>query len=213
MKAHLAKITALTFLLGVASAHSQTLNWASLTQSEIVDSQGVALDENTFVFELGAFDATFVPDQQNIGQWLDHWHVFDTADYSYDSGSATSYFTATENVQNVANYTTMFQGLQGFLWIRNSSGTEYFLANAAQWLFPTLDPGCCKNGEVTTWSVSNLDDDEPIWGSQGDHHGGGEYDAPGPYDIQTHAVPEAGSSLLALLGCGLVMLRRRRANA
>jgi len=215
MKARFTPLLALTFLLGAGSARSQTLNWSSLTGSDIVDSQGIALAQNTYVFELGAFASGFTPEESNISQWTANWRVFDTASYTYDQNTSTGYFTGTENVQNVPGYISMFQGLSAYLFVRNSTDTEFFLARPGDtnaWKFPTLDPGCCPNGEVTTWSVSNLTTDTPIWGTQGGIEGGGS-GILGNYDLQTYAVPETSSSLLALIGGGCFLLRRRRGNA
>lgn len=214
MKSHPAPLIAAIFLIGVVSARSQTLNWASLTGSDIVDSGGNPLD-NTFVIELGAFDPVFVPTEANIDQWGNYWRVFDTADYSY-SPATGGYFTGSVILQDVVSYDSLFAGLTAFLWIRNDSETEHFLATStdkpgiAEWEFPALDPECCPSGSITTWSVSNFGTDVPLWGSQGDQHGGGEREAPGPFDIQTHVVPEPASALLALLGLGFAVTRRRR---
>lgn len=215
MKEHLSKLVALTFVCVTASASSQTLNWASLTGSQIVDSQGAALD-NTYVFELGAFDVGFIPNQSNMGIWGSKWHVFDTAAYS-NTVQDGAYFTGTANLQDVANYGSLFQGLTAYIWVHNAADTEYFLASAsakpgiAEWKFGALDPECCANGEVTTWSVSNLDTDTPVWGSQLDKHSPGVYNGTGgPYDLQTHVVPEPSVSLLALLAGGLCLVRRRK---
>ncbi len=191
----------------VPAIYSQTLNWGSLTNSTIVDSQGTPLD-NTFVFEIGAFDPSFTPTQSNIGQWSNHWHAFDAASYAYNP-TDLGYFTGTENLQNVSNYSSMFEGLSAFLWVRNSGSTEEFLATTSSWSFPALDTGCCPT-DVTTWSVSDLVADVPIWGGHDDLHGGGNYTAPGPFDLQTHAVPEPGSCILTLVGCGILLLHRRR---
>lgn len=205
-----AKTLALLMFLGMATARSQTLNWASLTQSDIVDSYGDALD-NTFVIQLGAFTEGFEPDTDNIGSWSTNWRVFDTADYSY-SPEQLGYFTGTMDVQDVPSYSSLFAGLKAYIWIRNSSDTEYFLASTSsgKWEFPALDPDCCPNGEVTTWSVSDLNTDSPVWGAQLGIQGGGESTAPSYFDIQTHAVPEPTFSLLLLLGSSFVMIRRRR---
>jgi hypothetical protein len=215
MKVKISKLIAFACLVSTASAGSQTIDWASLTGSQIVDSEGEALD-NTFVFELGAFTAGFTPNESNLGDWGSYWHVFDTAEYSNNSLEG-GYFTGSQNLQNVTNYSTLFQGMAAYIWIRNGSETEYFLANASaklgisEWKFPELDANCCANGEVTTWSVSNLDTDTPVWGSQLEQHGGGEHDASGgPYDIQTHAVPEPAAPVMMLFVCGLGLLRRRR---
>ncbi len=214
MKLHLAKLIAVFFGVSVFAAHSQTLNWSSLTGSDIVDSGGSPLD-NSFVIELGTFDPTFVPDETNIDHWGDYWRVFDVADYSYSPLSG-GYFTGTQDVQDVTDYASMLAGLSAYIWIYNDTKSEHFLASSSDkmgvpnWEFPALDPGCCPNGEVTTWSVSNFQNDVPVWGSQGDNHGGGEYSAPGPFDIQTHVVPEPASALLAMLGFSFALIRRRR---
>jgi hypothetical protein len=211
---HPSRLIAALLLLGAITARSQTLNWGSLTGSDIVNSQGDPLD-NTFLFELGAFDAGFIPEESNSGEWTAHWNVFDTAAYSY-STEGSGYFTGKQDVQAVSSYSSLFEGMTAYLWIRNGDETERFLATTSaepgsvEWVFPNLVPGCCPNGEVTTWSVSNLASAVPVWGSQGDKHGAGDYFAPSPYDIQTHIVPEPSSVLLLMLGCGFFVNRRGR---
>ena len=209
-QAFVAKFTTLVFLLMPGVAKSQTLNWASLTDSAIVDSGGEVLNE-TFIFQLGAFDPAFKPIESNLLEWAVNWRVFDTADYAYDLSSQTGYFTGTQALQDVPDYRTMFQGLTAYLWIRNAANTDYFLASAdakpgvAAWQFPLLDPGCCPTG-IFSWSVSDLGGDTPIWGSQGGNDGGGGFTALGPSDIRTHSVPDPGAWLLSLVA-SLVLLR------
>jgi hypothetical protein len=216
MKLVASQSIAALLLLGAMTARSQTVNWGSLTGSDIVDSHGDPLD-NSYQFQLGAFGAGFIPDATNLGNWAAHWNVFDTANYSYSS-EAGGYFTGTQDVQTVGSYPSLFEGLNAYLWIRNADETENFLATSsliqgtADWVFPTLDPGCCPNGEVTTWSVSNLGSTVPVWGSQWDHHGAGEFIASGPYDLQTHAVPEPSGLLVLAMGCGLLVIHRRRSS-
>jgi hypothetical protein len=200
-------LVALIAVLCTQASYSQTLNWGSLTNSTIVDSQGMPLDE-MFVFELGAFDPGFNPSESNIGQWADHWNVFDAASYAYNP-TDLGYFTGTTHLQDVPGYTGTFEGLGAFLWVRNNGKTEQFLSSTASWTFPTLDPGCCPTA-VTTWSVSDLATDTPVWGSHDELHGGGNYFAPGPFDLQTHAIPEPGSWVMVLVGCGTLFLHRRR---
>ncbi len=208
MKCPFLKLIALTLLLGVGPARSQTLNWSSLTGSEMADSQGEVLEGDTFLFELGAFEEGFVPDESNVGQWVENWRIFDMADYQYDELQVSAYFTGTANVQDVSQYTEMFEGLKAYIFIRDTSSSEFFLASSVSWVFPDADPGCCPNGEVTTWSVSQLG--TPVWGGLMDERGGGDYSAQGPFDIQTHGVPEPGPAVLFLLGCASLMLQRRR---
>jgi hypothetical protein len=213
MKLRIFNFIGLFLVIGILSARSQTLNWGSLTNSTIVDSQGNALDplNNTYLFQLVSFDQAFTPDESNINDWLSSARVFASAQYSYNS-TDLGYFTNSTNLQDVPNYAAMFEGLTAYLMVSNAAGTEYFLATTSNdtWEFPALDPGCCPTG-VATWSVSDLGMDTPIWGSQGTQHGGGIFDGSGgPYDLQLHAVPEPSGSLLVLLGGGLAILRRRR---
>ena len=65
--------------------------------------------------QLGAFDPAFKPIESNLREWATNRRVFDTADYAYDLSSQTGYFTRTQALQDVPNYTTMLQGLTGYL--------------------------------------------------------------------------------------------------
>ena len=102
----LVNFASLVFLLMPGVAKSQNLNWASLTDSAIVDRGGEVLNE-TFIFQLGAFDPAFKPIESNLREWATNWRVFDTADYAYDLSSQTDYFTRTQALQDVPNYTAM----------------------------------------------------------------------------------------------------------
>ncbi len=220
MKALLAHLIApVVLMLAASTGHAQTINWSSLTQSTIVDSQGNPLD-GTYVFELGAFNASFVPTDANLAQWAANWHAFDTGAYAYDPPTG-SYFTGSESAQNVTNYPSIFEGMAAFVWIRNTTFTETFLASAgpqtgppatAAWVFPALDPGCCPNGEVTTWSVSNFGGDTPTYGSQLGNDSSGVFvpSTGSPYDIQLHVVPEPSALVLIATFSSLILLRRRR---
>ncbi|RYD21775.1 MAG: PEP-CTERM sorting domain-containing protein [Verrucomicrobiaceae bacterium] len=214
MKISLPKLAALVLLLGCPSVHAQTLNWGSKIESEIVDSSGQEIDadgsglQNAFLFQLGAFEEGFIPDETNMGQWLANWHVFDSAPY-YNNGDGTSQFSSSMDVHDYRNpsdpqlndYPSMFEGLKGYIWIYNEAGTEFFLASASSWVFPTLETDCCSNGEPDPWSISDVV--VPVWGTY-------EKSESEPDYIQTQAVPEPGSALLALIACGMTVFRRRR---
>lgn len=212
MKQHLLKVIAILSLFMAASARSQNLDWASLTGSSIADSEGNVLN-NSFVFQLGTFDPSFTPTESNMGDWASHWRVFDQADYSEENG----YFTGSQNVQDFeqagGDY-SMFEGLSAYIWIRNPENSEYFLANAANWIFPDYNPECCGSGDIpVTWSISDLANNTPVWGGQNGNHSAGEYQestGPFPHDIQTHAVPEPATLFLAVLGCSMMLGYRRR---
>ncbi|RYD49215.1 MAG: hypothetical protein EOP85_02075 [Verrucomicrobiaceae bacterium] len=211
MKLSVLKLSACLLLLGSAAAHSQTLNWGSETESAIMDSEGTGLGApelgETFLFELGAFTQGFIPDETNMAQWLDNWHVFDsTTLFTNEDGSAQ--FSSTRTIQDYdataqpgSEYQSMFEGLKGYIWVRNTENTEYFLASADTWTFQQKDPNCCSNTPPVTWSITDVD--TPVWGGSG-------YISPeNPY-IQTQAVPELSSAFLAFLATGMFALRRRR---
>ncbi len=210
-------------VLAVSPAGAQTLNWGSEVFSQIADSRGEALDDS-FVFELGAFQSGFVPDESNIGLWLDNWLVFDRAEYN----AAAGYFGSTVQMQTdgTSNSTHLtpgapsFEGLEAYIWIRNGDNlepaTEWFLARSVEWLFPSVELCGCGSTLPLSWSVSDLADDLPQYGSQGDLRGPGEKEEDGPFTIQTHTlvvVPEPGAAMLALFGGLLSIFRRRRAGS
>jgi hypothetical protein len=215
MKSFPAFIAAVLLAVSASKLEAQTLNWGSVAFSDLYDSEGDPLD-SSYVFELGAFDMGFTPTTENTGDWFANWRVFDTANYN----SANGVFTGTEQVNQVSNYESMFEGLDAYIWVRNGSTpspeTEWFLARKSTgpdaWVFPDLDPGCCPNGEVTQWSMSHLGAETPVWGNQGGNLGGGEYSVTGTFDLQTHVVPEPASSLMALIASAVAAFRRRRSG-
>ena len=222
MRSLILSILAFACLAGVPRLAAQQLNWGStvgaLDGSTIVDSTGAALD-NTFVFELGAFLDGFTPDESNVDDWITNWRVFDQAAYNsgdiYFTGTANMLDDGTSDSPDQTSGAPSFEGLQAYIWIRNSDlaeeGSEWLLTRADSWTFPTATPGCCDNQGVVEWSVSDLDSgDIPVWGNQGGYEGGGSYTTTGPYTLQTYTfVPEPSSLLLAAVS-GLLVFRRRR---
>lgn len=210
MRGFTLKLPALACLFLATTANSQTLEWASLTGSTIVDSKAEALQESLYLFEIGTFEEEFVPDETNVRHWGGTWLAFDTAEYRFNQTDFTGYFTASQNLQDVPGYVNMFQGLQAYLWIRNTANTEYFLATSASWIFPVLDADCCPTGQIQ-WSVSDLELTAPVWGSQLGVSGGGT-GVNGVYDIQTFAVPEPSVALCLVFASGAAVMRRRRSR-
>jgi hypothetical protein len=208
--------------------HAQQIDWGSTVFSDLVDSEGNVLD-NSFVFQLGAFDPGYDPSANDPVDWLSHWEVFDEADYNgieepVDDG-IYGYYTSTANMEpdgtsdspEESPGASSFEGRQAFIWIRNGDnpepGTEWLVVTTSSWVFPTVVPGCCGGALPLEWSNSDLTAfDIPLWGSQGGIPGPGEYTVTGPYTQQTFTfVPEPGSVLLVGLGGILLTMRRKRA--
>ena len=218
MKRQIALLTVAILALGASCSYGQTLNWSNEVFDDLTDSNGNTLDETLFVFELGSFVNGFVPDETNTDEWILNWRVFDTASYEQDNG----HFTSTVYIQNDVTSsnptasTISFAGLEAYIWIRNDDdpvpGTEWFLARADDWTFPTTGGDCC-NTEVVEWSVTDLaTTDVPLWGRQGGIEGPGEYSTPpGTTGLQTFTfVPEPSTAIMtAIAGLGLVLRRRR----
>ncbi|MCH7227846.1 PEP-CTERM sorting domain-containing protein [Haloferula sp. A504] len=208
--------------------HAQQIDWGSEIFSDLVDSEGEVLD-NTFVFQLGAFDAGYNPADYEPGDWLNHWQVFDEAAYNgieepVDDG-VWGYYTSTANMEpdgtsdspEESSGATSFEGRQAYIWIRNGDnpepGTEWFVVTTSSWVYPTADSGCCGSSLPLEWSSSDLTSgDTPLWGSQGGIEGPGVYSVTGIYTQQTFTfVPEPSIAMLVGLGGMLWAVRRKRA--
>lgn len=226
MKSFLPFLIPTCLWLGSERALAQNLNWGSLLYSDLADSSGETLDYS-FVFEIGAFVDGFTPDDSNTGEWSSHWQTFDRAAYNgiepQDDG-VFGYFTSsvmmradgTSDSPHLTPGASSFEGLAGFLWVRNSDspepGSEWLLVRAESWIFPTAGPECCGNDGVIEWSTSDLGSaDRPVWGSQGGVEGDGFHSVGGIHTLQTHTfVPEPSSLMLAGWLGGCLLLRRRR---
>lgn len=222
------KYLALLLMALATRLGAQTLNWGSLSGSDFANSNGAALD-NTYLFELGAFTSGFSPEEGNVNTWLENWNVFDQAAFSPTNGvfasSVISGLVMTDAGLSNSTFLThptisTFEGLHAYLWIRKGltpvEGSEWLLARADSWVFPTAVPGCCDNQGVVEWSVSDLSPPGgpvaiPVWGSQLGTEGSGVSGNPGPHDLQTYTfVPEPTSLAMVVISASL-LLRRRRA--
>lgn len=232
MKTHFTILSALCWQLVGQSVHAQTIDWGSAMFSSLVDSRGQTLD-NSYVFDLGAFETGFAPVAGNANDWAEHWQTFDRAAYNgvevspaVDDG-IEGYFTS--SVQMLANghssnpdYTNLgmnFQGLDAYLWISNGNvaepGTEWLLARAQGWKFPTYE-NCCEEPSLVPsiqWSVSDMTNHAvtPVWGNQDGRIGAGIVSVTNStFTLQTALVPEPTSACLLGLGAFAAVMRRRR---
>ncbi|MCU0795312.1 MAG: hypothetical protein MUF31_05175 [Akkermansiaceae bacterium] len=201
-------------------AVAQNITWGSEIFSDLRDSRGEVLDQNSYVFQLGTFQTGFTPTSMNTADWASNWVVFDQASYNEGFGYITS--ATTMNADGSSSYDPgsgfNFSGLTVYLWVYNgttmSSGTEWFLGSAAAWgSFPAAESECCGNSLPVELSLSDLSGgDTPIWGSQGGVDGNGYSSVGGNFTLQTFSViPEPSLCGLAICG-GMVWILRRKRN-
>lgn len=207
----------LLMMLAVSGLHAQTLDWGNDVFGDVVDSSGNPLG-NGYLFELGAFDAGFIPDETNIHEWVGHWNVFDRAAFNpsigYFASSVQMLPDGTSDSPYFSEGSGSFEGLNAYLFVRNSdlAGplSEWMLARAANWVFPVADD-CCPGDLSIEWSLADLGDETPVFGSQQGNTGAGEVSVPGHHDLQTHTfVPEPAAALLWAAGFLAAAARRRR---
>lgn len=217
MKPRTCLLLILSFLGGAGGLTAQTLDWGNDVFGDVVDSTGAALD-NSFVFELGAFDAGFEPNESNVTDWIAHWNVFDRAAFNASAGYFTSSVQmlpdGTSNSAYLTEGSGSFEGLNAYLFVRNGDLpvplTEWLLVRANAWIFPVADD-CCPGELSAEWALSDVDDETVVFGSVEGVTGLGEVSVPGIHDLQTHTfVPEPGSMLLAGLGLLAAISRRKR---
>lgn len=200
--------------------HAQTLNWGSPVGTLVVDSNGDGVDDS-FIFELGAFNPGFTPDGTNHEDWVLNWRVFDSTTYNTEF----DYFTSTVNVisdvsgnvtsSNPLASTGDFSGLIAYLWVRNEDApgenTEWLMFRANNWIFPETAGECCDTS-VIEWSISDLNSSNtPLYGRQGGIGGPGEFTYTSTGGLQTHTfVPEPSAVILGVFAFAATLLRRNR---
>lgn len=222
-------LTASVIHLQADPVNTNQLNWGSLEESTIVDSNGNRLSPDNFTFDLGAFVDGFTPDDANVSLWAANWRSFNVAVYSFD-GDDTGNFASEYTMYESGNFNTGsfsygdFEDLgisrNAYIWVYNSQspepGTEWFLARSSTWVFPTLGLDCCDNDPPIEWSMGDLSDAgvTPIWGGQDGQQGAGLVNNfISGADLQTFTfIPEPSSALLISLAGVLGVFRRSRAR-
>jgi len=220
---------ALVVMLGwtlAQTARGSTVFWGSSFNDLLFTSTGQALDES-FIFEVGTFTSGFLPTIHNSDQWDANWKVLDRAVHPDSEGwnVAEQFFVGTVEHQPdgtsdslAANPADVFlMGETVYLWVYNSKaivpGSEWALVTdsdllgnlANAWRIP--DPG---DPVGTSYDWQLLDADTAILGGVNGIQGAGEFSVnPGTFSLQTHVVPEPGSSLMVLLSLALGVQGRR----
>ena len=211
------------------SSTAATISWGTGVGSIMIQSNGTPFD-TSFKFEMGYFGNSFVPTASNLDHWSSNWNAWDMASagdgYAHGIGYVSSgddfEFDGTSTASVVSAYGQSFNiptGSQAYLWIYNDKayqqGSEWALlsntntdAIPGSWTFPsTSNPF----PEFLQWRVG-------VEGDPGDvgtvvlgqvAHYEGQND-PDNYDIQTAAVPEAGTGLLAMAALLPLLKRDRR---
>ncbi len=213
-------------LAWTSGTHASTIFWGSQFNDLLFDSNGQPLD-TTYSFEIGSF-GSFVPTYQNVDQWVANWKVFDRAfDPDANGWNATEQFFVGTVDHNAlggsdspdANPADVFaQGEKAYLWVYNSKTivptSEWaLLADSSivgnlgnSWVFPDpADPP----GTSYDWQLG--DADEAIIGGANSIQGAGEFVVdPGTFSLQTHVVPEPGSTFLLFAAAAAHLIRRTR---
>ena len=164
-------ILALAALAALAPAgRAQTINWGSEAFSTLLGSNGSAIPQTGYTFELGTFATGFTPTDANILDWQSNWTSVDTAAYSEENG----YFTA-ELTLTTADAALV--GRPAYFWIHNdfaSAAQEWMLVRDTNWVFPEINAGCCGNSLPAEWSASQVDAEvTPLWGANTTTSGSG----------------------------------------
>jgi hypothetical protein len=213
-----------------AASQAATIIWGSAVGDYIVTSTDTLLDD-TYTFEMGTF-GSFVPNENNMDDWLTNWKVFDRATYAnggwdpgqgFFSSEASLLSDGTSSKAGSVGAYVFTPGEQAFIWVFNSTsmvpGSEWALITnnsldgnpSDNWVIPAVpDPCNCGSPPVVVeWRLGNSS--LPLFGGVNDDQGPGIYSVDPPaFALQTHVIPEPSGSLLILLAAAVVRLRRLR---
>ena len=109
--------------------------WFSRAASVHVDHSGTSLDDS-YVFELGAFNIGFTPSISNTAEWAANWHPADRSSYQTD----TQTFGGT--YLNQTNEAVFQTSNRGYIWGYSAANpTQWILIGDSSWKWPdTSDP-------------------------------------------------------------------------
>ena len=226
-KACFVSIIALASFIG--NSRAATISWGTGVGSIMVQSNGAAFNAS-FKFEIGYFGNSFAPNTSNLDQWASHWNPWDIASVSdgyalgngYVSSGDDFEFNGTSTASVSAAYGQSFNipsGSQAYLWVYNDKayqqGSEWALlsntntdAIPGSWTFPATSN---TFPEFLQWRVGVEGDPGDVGtvvlGDVAYYEGPGD---PDNFDIQTAAVPEAGTGLLAIAAIAPMLRRNRR---
>ncbi len=181
MKARLLTLALLSTVPATGLA-SQVLWGSARLATNYLSSGAPETLGDDFTFQLGAFEAGFVPTAANTEEWLDHWTPAQSTQYN----GHTHFFTGSfVYQQNESPFLPSNQGyIFGFNRWASSEGSdhaEWILATDPSWQWPS---GGAISPPVQ-WSMSNAS--TVILGSIGD--------ASDSYHMQTARIPTPVASL------------------
>ena len=203
----------------------QKINWGNAANDANSDSNGDALSDATFTFQLGTFTngdgppTEFIPDISNTDFWGVRWVALDTAIYNQEDppDEHEGFFSDSWIVPD-----DTYQGFQAYIWGYNNQAGDA----TSEWVLITdnagLDAWKIPSGTGTQqnfpdqWRVSTATD--PIFGGLNNVDGPGETGpgAPPTFALQTNTflpVPESSTAILFGLTLGSLVMRRSRPTA
>ncbi|NCF90600.1 MAG: hypothetical protein GWQ05_06505 [Verrucomicrobiaceae bacterium] len=134
----------LTFLLADPASGGQ-VDWSSSAFSIHQTSEGTALDDS-FIFELGAFDDSFVPNSANTAEWAAYWRVVQRAPYNPSTQIVAGSFVIE------TNDTPFNSASQGYLWgLSLVHPGEWVLLTNPSWNWPMAGGA----NPPVSWTVQN----------------------------------------------------------
>ena len=125
----------------VPRASATDIVWDVTIGRNHLTSGGVALP-GSFIFELGVFEAGFIPLPANVSEWAARWRAASRAAYDPQA----RYFSGAHSFSS--NAAPFFTGVQAYLW--GISKREWILVKRSNWQWPA---GTAVGGPPTTWSA------------------------------------------------------------